>query len=233
MAYKEPRKGEVAPIIVEVDRYGGKRIEIDHPAFGQISASRVQIGGDGVYLYGSDFGHNAAIKVEVKRSQLERSLNSDNYYNKAEIVHLYLSENQWATLVSSLNSGSGVPCTLTWNETDKGIPGIPATDRVPQFKKEMKETTQEALSRLAKLEEMIAGLSLSKKANKELSDQIRMTKMSIDSSIHFVQEQFDEHMETTVEKAMQEFHGWMTNERLRNNNLSLTNDKPETLRIEK
>lgn len=206
MGYKAPRENEVSPVISQGHR---DSTVTNHPAFGQISVSRRQAGGDGVNLYDSDFGHNSYVSVAIKKSELHRDLSYDRHHDTSEIVEVDMSESQWATFVSSFNLGGGVPCTLTWVKGEGRIPGIPAFDRSEVFKKEMKETTQEAVSRLKNLIGMIDELGISQKKKDSVLHQANMALQSLTSSVPFVQDQFDEHVEKTVERGIQEIHGYM------------------------
>lgn len=51
-----------APEVKQVDRYGETAQETRHPAYGQISASRVS--GERV-LYGSDFRHRNFVQIRI------------------------------------------------------------------------------------------------------------------------------------------------------------------------
>lgn len=227
MSYKAPRKGEQAPTIVE-EKGNSSHYEqrIDHPAFGQISVSRVTAGGGGINLYDSDFGHNEIVSVEIKHSQLNRGLSRDWHHPREHIVQLYMSAAQWATFVSSFNSGGGVPCTLNWEKGIGEIPGIPAIERSESYKHDMRNTTKEAVERLDKLKATIEGMALPKKKTEELLSQLRMAHMSVSSSITFVQDQFDEHIETTIEKSKVEVENYLTS-RIQRAGLAAL-QKPET-----
>ncbi len=63
------------PVLIEDDPLHGQTFE--HPAFGQISASRVT---GSASLYGSDFEHHAFVEVRISRSQLKRSLARDRFF---------------------------------------------------------------------------------------------------------------------------------------------------------
>lgn len=89
-----------------------------HPAYGMILAARVQ---GGARLAGSDFKHQSYIAIEVRHAHLSRSLSNDRWHGDKHIIRLSLSEAQWATFVSSMNVGFGVPCTLKWTEKDGRI----------------------------------------------------------------------------------------------------------------
>lgn len=177
MAYKTPRPGEQAPTVVEnTGRSGHYEQTIDHPAFGQISVTRGSVGGGGLNLYDSDFGHNEIITIEVRHSQLNRGLSRDWHFPRESIVSPTLSAAQWATFVSSFNIGSGVPCTINWEKGVGQIPGIPAIERSEAYKKDMRQTTKEAVDRLNTLKATIEGMGLPKKKTEELLSQLRMAQ---------------------------------------------------------
>lgn len=211
MAYQAPRAGEVSPVVTDNEKNGNiSESTVSHPAFGQVSVSRLSAGGKGVNLYDSDFGHNSFVRIELKHSELNRGLSRDWHFPRESIAHFDMSESQWATFVSSFNMGSGVPCTLVWTESAGKVPGIPAFDRAAIFKKEMRDTTQSAIDSVNKLIADIGESGLSKKKQEELASSAKRALQALTSSMPFVHDQFDEHVEVTVERGMQEVHGYLT-----------------------
>src|SRR3954470_19367469 len=119
------RKAEKPTTEIVDQKSGTEEIE-KHPAYGQIAASRVTSGG-GATLYGSDFKHSNFITIRVHASEQHRSLSHDWHYARDMLCEVALSEAQWATFVSSLNAGMGVPCTLSYVAPD-GIGPVPEID---------------------------------------------------------------------------------------------------------
>lgn len=180
-----------------------------HPAYGQVSVSRVS---GHANLYGSDFSHNGYVTLTIQRSELVRSLSNDWHFARDNLIEIALSEAQWATLVSSFNVGSGVPCTLMWKQGEGYIPRLPdPKKRTDQFAAEMAEDFEEAHAALDALIEQIEGLKLSGKKTDALLSQVNLVKGKLDSSAPFVAEQFSEHMESETERAKVEIHGYATN----------------------
>lgn len=178
----------------------------DHPAYGQISASRVS---GLVNLYGSDFSHHHFIALRINASTMRRDLSHDWPYPGKEYIEVYLSEAQWATFVSSLNHGSGPCCTIS-SLNGKQIPELPSPkSRTEQMSGEIGERLDRAVRALKAAMVRADSLSPKGKAN-ELKDDIGRALSDLTSNLDFVAKSFDEHAEKTVEKAKAEVHGYMT-----------------------
>jgi hypothetical protein len=191
------------------ENVGSDETMVRHPAFAQISASRVS---GGAYLYGSDFQHQHYVTIRICESTLRRKLSNDWPMGStmSGFIEVDLSEAQWAEFVSSMNVGSGVQCTLRRRE-NKEIPGLPAPQRrADQFRDEVRETMVDSLAHLEKLSEAIDVMSASEKQKNALRGHLRMARQELLSNIPFVEKQFAEHMETTVQKAKIEINAYAT-----------------------
>jgi hypothetical protein len=197
-----------APITVEQEH--GETITT-HPAFGQISAGRVS---GQTALYGSDFMHNATIRIHISTSELVRSLSNDWHHSGATITEVELSESQWATFVSSLNVGGGVPCTLKYHRDGEGLVDVPLLPdpekRTHQFKKEVTARSAKAILELDALADDIKALKIPQKTKTMLLNRAFTAHRQMTANIGFVGEMFDEHMENTVEKAKHEINAYAT-----------------------
>jgi hypothetical protein len=178
-----------------------------HPAYGQIHASRVS---GGIFLYGSDFNHQHFIRIGITTSELHRGLSNDYHFARDHLIEVSLSEAQWATFVSSLNHGSGVPCTINHIKGEQ-IPELPfATDRHKQIKEEAQDRMKVALEALSGLRASIESSKLSGKQQKEFLSQVDRVRMNIAENLQFVADQFDEHVEKTIEHAKVEIGAYVT-----------------------
>lgn len=194
-----------------------------HPAFAQIGASRVS---GHTNLYDSDFDHNAFMTVTISRSQLRRNLANDWHSAREELIHVAMSEAQWATFVSSPNVGSGVPCTLQHIGREQ-VPGLPSPQaRTDQFRGEVDAAMTKALAALQKLANELDGSGLPKGKAAALRELVSAAHGAIRGTVPFVAEQFDEHMEKTVERAKAEIHGYMTGALMRSGMDAIANGAP-------
>jgi hypothetical protein len=189
-----------------VEEQDGRDTRRTHPAFAQISITRRN---GGQFLYGSDFQHGHSITLRIAASEQLRSLSEDRYHQELKsIVEVSLSEAQWASFVSSLGLGAGVPCTLQ-SVQGKQIPQIPGVqDKAAQFKGEAKASARKAMDALDGVEDQIAGLKISEKQKKELIDGLNVSRMTLRSSLNFVLSQFGEYVEDTMTKARIEVNAY-------------------------
>lgn len=179
-----------------------------HPAFVQIGAYRSQ--GGHTPLYDSDFTHNAMITIRVSKSELHRNLGRDWHFGREEIMEIAMSEAQWATFVSSLNMGSGVPATLR-QFNGEIIPGLPKPlSRANQFGEEVRKTLDSSIASLDKLAAAVEAMGLPKGKVAAIQSEISMARMQLHSNVPYAATMFDEHVETGIEKAKAEIHGYMT-----------------------
>lgn len=180
-----------------------------HPAFAQLSVTRVSAN-PGVVLYDSEFRHHNYVSVELHKSSLGRSSTRDWHFAEETIARIEMSEAQWATFVSSFNHGSGVPVTLRqFNGTI--MPRLPLRVETNEARKEMNKHISAVERELRALQQEVkAELSgLSKAKREALVDRIETALREIGPNARFAAEQFEEHIEKTVEKGKVELHGYI------------------------
>jgi hypothetical protein len=177
-----------------------------HPAFGQISASRVS---GSQNLYGSDFSHNHYVSIRINASEMKRDLAHDWYFARKEYIEVFLSEAQWATFVSSMNHGSGPCCTIS-HLNGESLPELPAPkSRTEQLSSEVGERLNKVLASIQAAMDRVDSFNLSKVKTKELKEDLVRAVQDLKSNLPYVAKSFDEHAEKTVEKAKAEVHGYM------------------------
>lgn len=173
-----------------------------HPAYAMIGASRVS--STGHYLYGSDFRHQHFVTITVRRGEMHRSLSRDWHSAREEYIEVALSEAQWATFVSSLNTGSGVPCTLQAKD-GRYVSRIPQPEpKADLFKSELTERFSDGRKALAELRARLEAGKGGKESLKLLDRALR----EISGSAQFVSDQFGEHMEEVVERVKIEVNAY-------------------------
>lgn len=184
------------------DKYGNEV----HPAFGMISAGRVSIGGgpgSGSVLFQSDIKHGHTVRITISRATRKRDLNHDWVHSGQELIEVELSEAQWASFVSSMNT-SGVPCTLRRTENDVFVPGLEYQPRLAESMGEVKDAAvkafggiREAMQAYEKAIEEKAGAKTIKEARRKLHYAIEHSG----ANMHFAAKSLVEHTENVVQKA--------------------------------
>lgn len=198
-----PRPNEQAPEM----HVRGDRTIFEHPAFGSIGVFKTQ-GGRNV-LFRSDLIHDNVISLRLYRATEERSLYHSRHYAEMQpLFEVQMSETQWASLVSSIGIGNGVPCTIRREPGNKDVPLITYQSEDAQFRGEMKGIAAEPLKRLyqtrAKIEESVKGLTKAKQA--EILYDIDQAIKSLSDSLPFVAESYAEYMEKVREAAKAEIN---------------------------
>ena len=195
MAFENTTHPVVDP--VEQPDPHGHGTQFTHPSFAQIGASRIS--GSRV-LYGSDFEHHSFVRIRIAKSQLHRDLSHDWHHDRETMIEVDVSEAQWATFVSAMNVGGGVPCTLAFVRGEGPMPDLPLPSRTDQFKGEVEETIQDSID---KIKAVMAKVPAARQRELALAVQ------ELEANLPFVAKSFGEHVEKTVEKAKVEIHGYM------------------------
>ncbi|KVR21694.1 hypothetical protein WK13_34720 [Burkholderia ubonensis] len=192
--------------VVQPDTTFKEGTRTTHPAFGQISVSRVT---GGRVLYGSDFQHQNFVRITISTSSLRRDLSNDWPFAEKELIEVDMSEAQWATFVSSFNIGSGVQCTLA-RVNNQDVPQLPdPPSRTEQFAGEATKTMKRSMEALRELELAVMETNLSNKAKQELLGKVQTAMRNVAPNVEFVANQFGEFMEHTVEKAKVEVNAYV------------------------
>lgn len=118
-----------------------------HPAFGMIGASRVSYGPPGTVLFDSDIQHGHTVVIRLSTATRRRDHSQDWIGADREIAEFELSEAQWASFVSSMNVGDGVPCTLRYIEGET-MPALPYAPRLAHSMQETKDAAHMAFDEI-------------------------------------------------------------------------------------
>jgi len=215
--YEEPKTAD--------DGVGGDgATRTTHPAYGQISASRVS---GATNLYGSDFTHQHYVSITIQSSELCRDLNRDRYHPTKRLVQVSMSLAQWATFISSMNVAAGSPCTIEYIIGEGATPAIPIPKtRTEQFGAELAKRFEKARVGLDHLRQVVSDAKAAQGLKATLMSLINRVEMDISTNVKFTADQFDEHMEHTVESAKVEVNAYAEHvmNRIGADNLKLSED---------
>jgi hypothetical protein len=166
-----------------------------HPAWALIGAHRVSHGG-GAVLFDSDIRHEHYVTVRISTASRMRDLNRDWLLSEREFVEVAMSEAQWASFVSSMNSGQGVPCTLTRREDELNVPGMPYEPRLQQSMAEVRGAADKTIAAIREAFDTYA-------AHKTVGN-LRSLQYAIENAtpnVMFAAKSLTEHAENVVQRA--------------------------------
>ena len=142
-----------------------------HPSYGIVGISRIS---GNTALFESEVKHMYYIALRIKEAERWQDGTKVRVHGRRELIEIYLTEAQFAQLITSANIGDGVPCTLHYVAGDRaegkpylyprwgGRPEPPAPERFEKkFHEEAGERAgiiSENLENLnAELQKMVSG----------------------------------------------------------------------------
>jgi hypothetical protein len=200
------------PILTKTDHVLGDTYE--HPAFGMISYGRVS---GQSKLVGSELSHSHYMRLTISEAKQYRNLHEDRFHEHKEIVKINLTEQQWATFISSPNT-SGVPCTIRYRPDSSAklteMPPVEEENKHELAKKELVEYGDELTNKLQqqveKLRELLAGGPIKKSDLNVAVKELDQIVTGIKHNMPFHVEQHKEMMEKNVSSAKSDIEGYLT-----------------------
>lgn len=181
-----------------------ERDTFTHPSFGQIRFGRVN--STGTNFYGSELRQDNYIEMSVLKSEIHRDLTCDRYFGyETPLIRIRMTANQFSELVTSMNMGSGVPCTVEVLNQKK-VEEFPNPESRKEFvhrkfSDRMKEFTDTLKVKQARVKELSAKKTLSKEDQKELNWTVEWLTQEVAKNIPYFAECFQETMDTVVNEA--------------------------------
>ena len=176
------------------------------PCYGIINFKRVHCNSE--HLYGSEVAHTDVIEMTVKRSDCVHELNHDWYFGKDDIIQLQMSSAQFAQLITSLNMGEGVPCTLTYTEKDGDISQIKWVGQKEKIHNDFNKQMESLKTLVTDDLDEVCGELDSKNVNltrqRELSNKLKQIGRILYDKIPFINKSFMESTDNVQTQAIQE-----------------------------
>lgn len=166
-----------------------------HPAWGMIGAFRTQ-STPGSVLFDSDIRHMNTVHLRIATGSRKRTLHRDHLMAERAFVEVEMSEAQWASLVSSMNVGDGVPCTIRRREDDLLVAGMPFESRLQESMDEVRTAAHDAAAAVA---EAFAAYKAQKTVGNLRTLQAAIENMP--ANVEFAAKSLSEHSENVVQKA--------------------------------
>lgn len=194
--------------------------EFRHPSYGLVGFHRIT--GHIGRLFGSSLpDQHTAILLTIKPGMRRHSLSRDWYSRDhaandgRDYIEVELSAAQFAELLTTMNCGDGVPCTV--RRLNGEAIEVPPKEllEVEEVRLGFKETARKVAAKMDKLGAAMSRLfekrtALTVADKKELDDLYAFTRQEIASNMPFIVSQFEEAAAKTVSHAKAEVDAFMT-----------------------
>lgn len=171
-------------------------------AGGVVRLSRISIGGGGMDLFGSKIPVNTAISLEISEAEEGKSFGSASIHGKFRpLIEVTLTPNQFSEMLTTMNVGAGVPCTLRHVEGKEVEPFEKTTNARKISEAFLKEILGELDEKIVAIQKTAGSLKIPKKAKEDLEHQIDVLRHHFSSNIPFVDKVFKEEMDKVVVEA--------------------------------
>jgi hypothetical protein len=189
----------------------------EHPSFAVIGASRVS---GRATLTGSPLRHNGYITIRISYAKEVVSHTHSSFFPHSRasacIAEVALSEAQWAAFVSTLNVGSGVPCTVEYAKTGvvRRHPYIEDASFDERREADIRRHTAKAQEQLKKavnaLDELLKEKTISKKRLAEVRSMFTQPVDHGPSNMEHLANMLIEHKDNLLESAKAEVASMVT-----------------------
>lgn len=186
-----------------------------HKSYGTLQISRVHHS-EPVPLFGSSIKHGETVRLRINEAEAKRSSNNDWIMGQGPYIEVEMSLTQFSEAITSLNIGSGTPCTVRWIRNEGQIEACPFVDKRATFEDEMKEKVNQVGEELKKTLELTKALfsekkPLTKAQKDEILNALTATEMNLNANLPFIYKQFNHQMDKTVLEAKGEVEGFIQN----------------------
>lgn len=190
---------------------------VSHESFGYIRASRVS---GQTRLFDSGLQHQHYITITIGQADQIRSFHQSHVYGKNELMQIAMTEAQFAQFITSMNVGSGAPCTLQ-RMNGKRVAEPPADINTKEtYEAEVKEKCAKIAKSLDKAMTDAQALVKKGKAGKgELEavlGALRQAHQDVALNFPFMQQMMAENLEKLVQQAKADInaHAVMMSQRI-------------------
>jgi len=186
--------------------------EKNHDSYGSMSISRISTGG--MDLFGSSIMNTSVIAIRINESSEVESFGKAKHRSKGRIIEVYLSPNQFSELITTMNVGEGVPCTINWIRGKGRIERAERTNRREVADSMLKEVMSKLLLRISRIRDQVEKNSVkkttTKKDNEIILRDLETLESHFRSNIPFVEEVFNEVMDKSVVEAKSDIDSMVT-----------------------
>ena len=178
--------------------------EQKHASWGMVGFYRTQCSGR--QCFGSDVTNSNTMRLTVKHAAKHRELGRDWCMGDDTICEIELTSLQFAELLTNMNCGDGVPCTILYTDNEGHIKYKPEKSKIDIIREERDKSIDGAFSALKEIEEEITALINNKKIAKsvggELSHKLSVALSNLEGfGYEYYKEQASEEIDKMVVEA--------------------------------
>ena len=206
-----------------------------HPSFGMLSFNRTHGGHNN--LFGSSIQHNDIIHMVLREGVVTRGLNDDWYVGEDEILEVEMSQSQFAELITSMNVGTGTPCTIKYLRGKGRINEADFINKRQQITNEFKECMNERMSDAKEFYDEVKELFTTKKSIGKGDREMILRRLAnvtqgMESSSKFIFDQFQNQIDKTITEAKGEIEAFAQNKINAIAQQALVEQKEDILKLE-
>lgn len=206
-----------------------------HPSFGMLSFNRTHGGHSN--LFGSSIQHNDTIHMVLREGVVTRGLNDDWYVGEDEILKVEMSQSQFAELITSMNVGTGTPCTIKYLRGKGRINEADFINKRQQITNEFKECMNERMSDAKEFYDEVKELFTTKKSIGKCDREMILRRLAnvtqgMESSSKFIFDQFQNQIDKTITEAKGEIEAFAQNKINAIAQQALVEQKEDILKLE-
>ena len=185
----------------------------EHPAYGVAVFNRMQ--GRTARLFGSPLkDHSHTVQLTIMRAAIKHDLGQDWIHSAGgqELITVTLSPAQFADLLTNMNVGDGVPCTIERVQGER-MPDVPEDEPVEHekvvdaFKVQNQETVDRLKEQLVNIRELLKKPKLSQEDKRDIEWIVGKALQDVGLNAPFMLEQFGAAATKVVTHARAEMGG--------------------------
>ena len=152
-------------------------------------------------LFGSNIPHDTCMRLTISQAYISRSFNENHYYPTNKIIEIELSPSQYAEMITNLNHGVGVPCTITKFMEERVPNDLKLNDELNLVKSEYSESVDKIMEEIRNtIYEIPDEKAMSPKKIRDLKRDLVNMLYRLTKEAPFMKERFDE----TIDKIFVE-----------------------------
>ena len=177
---------------------------------GLIKFSRVN---GNIDCFGSEYQSESYVQLEIVEANVQKNIGKKTYISGKNVVKLRITNHQFSELITNLNNGLNIPCTLEVVKGERMDRYKLEDTTMYDYKDSTLELSKECFELVEKITTQLEELSNAKSASKA---KINVIKRDVDNlhtrlknDIPWLQNRFNEEMLNVLSMIKQEASAWI------------------------